>query len=188
MAKTPSQILQELKATLDKGGTAKAKLHHEGRLQTINRYNWSKLDGPLEVPYFVLEQAADALLESIRKSTLEFFTKRGHTGWNEEGTSNIYDAYQARITKEGLVQILTDWPGFQLPEDEKQPSRFVADAHGTIIIETLPFKLGDGVTWIHPSFAKKNFIQKGLENGKKQMINMVSRHFENLLTLGDPLK
>jgi hypothetical protein len=185
--KTPSQILQELKAALGKG-TSRAKLYTVNKSRAASEWDWSKLDGRIEIPEHIIEDSANILLESIKKSTLEFFTKAGHTGWNEDGTSNIYDSYRTEIdSRDGSIKLVTDWEGFQFP-DASNKTALRAGEYGTVVAVATPFKLDDGITWVHPSFAKKNFVQKGLNDAKGKIMQIVTQHLKNILSLGDPLK
>lgn len=159
------------------------------RVKGVYGTPWSKLAGKsVEVTPLVMQKLADAVLEGVRYEIRRSLALGANVGGRGRpiplpDSSGFLESFQVKIRGSKTVEVSTNWP-FAKSWDEgkesfemtwlKQPKVKIVPiitSTGETILRTAPLQTEDA--WIHPGFAKYNFLSKGIARGRKNAANIV---------------
>lgn len=159
------------------------------RVKGVYGTPWSKLAGKkVEVTPVVMQKLADAVLEGVRYEIRRALALGANVGGRGRpiplpNAAGFLESFQVKIRGAKTVEVSTNWP-FAKAWDEgkeafemtwlKQPKVKVVPiitSSGETILRTAPLQTENA--WIHPGFAKYNFLSKGIARGRKNAADIV---------------
>jgi hypothetical protein len=150
---------------------------------------WSKMAGQkVEITPRIMQLLGQAVLDGVRQEVRRAVA----LGANLKGrgkpqplpnSAEFVESFQFRISGARTVEIVTNWPFAKAWEEGKEPYEMkwlmqpkvkivpIITSTGETILRTAP--LQTEMAWIHPGFAKYNFLSKGIARGRKKAATIV---------------
>jgi len=153
------------------------------RVRGVYATPWSKLAGKkIEITPAIMQKLGVAVLEGvryeIRRSIALAASMKGRGSPRSLPVSpEFIESFQFKIRGARTVEIETDWPFAKAFEEGKAPYEMtwlkqpkvkivpIITSSGETILRTAPLQTEDA--WIHPGFAKYNFLSKGVKRGRE---------------------
>jgi hypothetical protein len=165
---------------------------------------WSKLaTEPIPITRDVLDRLGRAIVDAVVAEARKDFVREGKTARGKpEGlpdSKKFFESFDYRISGKSTVEVTCSWPYIeQITEGrDRAPMTKLTLARGgevvpiktgpsTVIFRIVPPSLSNA--WIHPGFAKHNFINRGVAKGREEMMNIILQEGRKRLASGDPFR
>ncbi len=143
-----------------------------------------------------LVEAGGIILQSVRREIRKDSSKaRGMSGRGKPVTIPDTEAFVNSFTfriKGKVIEIVSSWPTAEafLQPGNDQPRKMtwlvqpkvkyvpIITGEGKVIIRTAPMTTTDA--WIHPGFAKYNFIERGVRKGRQAVLDNMGQRILDL--------
>jgi hypothetical protein len=161
---------------------------------------WSKLLGDAVVSPEMLTEIGKILVKFIVKEAKADLVKQGNdrTPRHEpEGipkSENFFKSFSYRVSGTSSVEITSTWPWVNQIIEGRDAYRMVwltrekgvgivplRPSKGTVILKMAP---GRKHAWIHPGFARHNFISRGMKKAKKSIDEAVRQRMIKAIKRG----
>jgi len=161
------------------------------RVRGVYATPWSKLAGQkVEITPAVMEKLGKAVLEGVRyeiRRAIALATNAGGRGQPIPlpNSAEFVESFQFKIRGAKTVEIVTNWPFAKAWEDGTEPFEMtwlkqpkvkvvpIITHSGETILRTAP--LQNEKAWIHPGFAKYNFLARGVKRGRENAAEIVRK-------------
>lgn len=174
-------------------------------LRSVYGTPWSRLAKGIRLSRPVMAKLGKIMVQEIVKEARKDFAKQGKkpTPRGEpEGipkSRDFFRSFHYRIRGSKTVEIYSTWPWIDQILEGRGPYKmdWLTQKRG---VRRVPMKQPSGVTiirvaptdatdaWIHPGFAKHNFIERGIKKGREKAAKIMVEEAARQLAMGDPTK
>lgn len=131
----------------------------------------------------VLKIFGDELIKAIKEEA----KRASGLGTGIPRTQDFLDSFYYEITQGGKIRIKSDWVWVKKYLERKEPYEMswltrnntqenkvvpIKTKTGEVVFRNLPLRTSN--KWIHPAVYKFNFIEKGIEKGRRRAISRAS--------------
>lgn len=174
-------------------------------IKSIYGTPWSKLAKGIRLSRGVMNKLGKIIVREIVKEARKDFAKQGKKPTPEgepEGipkSRDFFKSFKFRIRGSKTVEVYSTWPWIDQILEGRGPYRmnWLTQRRG---VPRVPMKQPSGVTlirvtptdatdaWIHPGFAKHNFIERGIQKGREKAAKIMLEETAKQLAKGDPTR
>lgn len=179
------------------------------KLRGIYSRPWSQIGKNMTFSQAFLKKIGRILVKEVvkeakkqRKAQGNRSTPRGEPEGLPKGP-DFYKSFYYKLRGRSTIEIWSDWPVIEQLIEGRDAYRMTWFTHeagrshmkmkqgsgkfkGTILVRTTPQKRKDA--WIHPGFAKHDFIVKGVDKAQEQVIKLITVEVAKKLAKGDPMR
>ena len=159
------------------------------RVRGVYATPWSKLTGQkVQITPVIMQRLGDAVLKGVKTEIRRAVAMAANAGGRGKpiplpNSSEFVESFQFKIRGAKTVEIVTNWPFAKAWEDGKEPYEMtwlkqpkvkivpIITHEGQTILRTAPLQTEDA--WIHPGFARYNFLSKGIKRGRENAAEIV---------------
>ena len=159
------------------------------RVRGVYGTPWSKLAGQkVEITPVIMQKLGEAVLEGVRYEVRRAVALAANVGGRGRpiplpSSSEFVESFQFKIRGSRTVEISTNWPFAKAWEEGKEPYEMtwlkqpkvkvvpIITSSGETILRTAPLQTDNA--WIHPGFARYNFLAKGVKRGRENAAAIV---------------
>jgi hypothetical protein len=175
-----------------------------GRLVGVYGRPWSKLASePIPITRETLARLGEAIVEAIVAEAKKDLAREGKPVRGEpEGLPNskrFFESFGYRISGSSTVEVTCSWPYIEQIVEGRPPAPMtkltlarggevvpIKTGPDTVIFRVVPPKLSNA--WIHPGFARHNFVKRGVTAGKEAMLQIIAEEALTHFLKGNPFK
>ena len=150
---------------------------------------WTKLVGQkIEITPVIMQKLGTAVLEGVRYEIRRTIALAAAVKGRGNPTTmpvspGFIESFQFKISGSRTVEITTNWPFAKAFEEGKDPYEMtwlqqpkvkvvpIITSTGETILRTAPLQTEKA--WIHPGFAKYNFLAKGVKRGRENAAKII---------------
>ena len=159
------------------------------RVKGVYATPWSKLTGQkVEITPAIMLKLGQACLDGVKYEVRRAVALAANAGGRGKpiplpNSQEFVESFQFKIRGNKTVEILTNWPFAKAWEDGTEPFEMtwlkqpkvkvvpIITHQGETILRTAPLQTEKA--WIHPGFARYNFLSKGLQRGRENAAEIV---------------
>ena len=159
------------------------------RVRGVYGTPWSKLAGQtVEINPRIMQLLGKAVLKGVQDEVRRAVALAANLKGKGKPqplpqSAEFIESFQFRIRGSRTVEIVTNWPFAKAWEEGKEPYEMkwlmqpkvkivpIITSTGETILRTAPLQTEQA--WIHPGFAKYNFLSKGITRGRKNAADIV---------------
>jgi hypothetical protein len=171
------------------------------RIRGVYGKPWSQMARePIPITPQVLNRLGQAIVDAIVQEGKKDLARE--KSGKQEGlphSKRFFDSFGYRISGKSTVEVTCTWPTIAQIIEGSPPGQMqkltlalggdvvpIKTGPSTVIFRVVPPKLADA--WIHPGFSRHNFIKRGIDRGRKEMMAVIIQEATEYLFSGDPLR
>ena len=175
------------------------------RIKSVYGKPLSRMAGrPLPIDPKFFDRVGQTLVDAVVAEARKDFAKEGRSARAPgapvglPNTEDIFKSFSYRISGKSTVELLCDWPYIdQITQGRRPfPMTWLTQEKGAGVV---PIKKKSGVVifrmappnaanaWIHPGFARHNFVQRGIRKGREQVAALLSAEVKRQILKTDVL-
>lgn len=166
---------------------------------------WSRMARGVPLSRSVMNKLGRILVQEIVREGKKDFAKQGRKATplgEPEGipkSRNFWKSFKHEIKGSRTIQIISDWEWIEQILEGRDPYPMpwltqergimrvpMKQPNGTVIVRVAPATVKDA--WIHPGFAKHNFVERGVKKGREKAAEIIAAEVAKMLANGDPTK
>lgn len=158
------------------------------KLKSVYGKPWSQLvKGSIPISRQTLERLGQAIVDAVvLEAKRDLAMQRDITGEPEGLPDSIrfFQSFSYKITGASTIELVSNWPYINQLIDGRQPFRMawltqakgvdvvpIEQKNGVVLFRTTP--QDTNAAWIHPGFARHNFVQRGVKKGRENMAKII---------------
>lgn len=165
---------------------------------------WSRMS-KVTLSRRVLNKLGRILVQEIVREGKKDFAKQGRKATpigEPEGipkSRNFWKSFRSKVRGSRTIEIFSDWEWIDQILEGRDPYPMpwltqergimrvpMRQPNGTVIVRVAPATVSKA--WIHPGFAKHNFIERGIKKGREKGAVIIGQEVARILAQGDPTK
>jgi hypothetical protein len=182
------------------------------RIRGVYAKPWSKMVGRVKLDRKTLERVGEIIVENVVKEAKKDLAKQGNRvtprgkPYGIPTSRRFFASFDYKIRGERTIEVVSTWPWIELHTQGKEPYRMtwltrpaplfggsrrggrvpMMQPDGTVLVRMMP--TGTANAWIHPGFARHNFLERGVKKGREEAAEIIREEIVAMLANGDPFK